>query len=303
MRLSRPLFFCLAAMVLQACGGPPPTFPSQPPAQIAPGAEKREPPPPPPKGVASVEMTPAARSQVLMTVGASAALFLVVLILCFLLRRSHAASMAGIAAAFLVPMIAVGFSARQYARIFSELGAHPMGFAEIAVAIWNENQPVLFGFYGGTAALFILLIVVAYLKDEQGKSSWAPAVMVTIGMLGAVTGFSAFISMNRLTLAVIDPVQTDSLVRSIQRMSLAGVSQAVAFRLLAALSLAAISSTFFLLTIVLALTAEQSRKNVAVVLIALLIMIGCASVERSWCFVLETTARSGRVPVNTLLTR
>jgi len=248
-------------------------------------------------------MTPAARSQVLMTVGASAALFLVVLILCFLLRRSHAASMAGIAAAFLVPMIAVGFSARQYARIFSELGAHPMGFAEIAVAIWNENQPVLFGFYGGTAALFILLIVVAYLKDEQGKSSWAPAVMVTIGMLGAVTGFSAFISMNRLTLAVIDPVQTDSLVRSIQRMSLAGVSQAVAFRLLAALSLAAISSTFFLLTIVLALTAEQSRKNVAVVLIALLIMIGCASVERSWCFVLETTARSGRVPVNTLLTR
>jgi len=42
---------------------------------------------------------------------------------------------------------------------------------------------------------------------------------------------------------------------------------------------------------------------VAVVLIALLIMIGCATIERSWCFVLERTARSGRVPANTLLTR
>ncbi len=101
-------------------------------------------------------MTPAARNQVLVTVGASAALFLVIWLLCFLLRRSHTASTAGIAAAFLVPMVAVGFSARQYVRIFNELGAHPLGFADVALAIWNENQPVLFGFHGGTAALFIL---------------------------------------------------------------------------------------------------------------------------------------------------
>jgi hypothetical protein len=257
-------------------------------------------------GVPRVEMDEGTRSRVLMIVICTAALFLLAVILGFALRAGGAIVPAGISAAVFGPTIALGISARRVVHVIAGAGGSPFEFAPFVLAMWNENQPVLAGLYSGTAALIVLLVIVAVMRKSEADSKGIGAVLsitLFLALAGAAASVVCFISMNRLLLAVVDPVASDPLPSSLRHMTLGGVSRGVASRLMIALAASLGTAIVLLVTIGVSLARRQMRKSIAMVVIALALMIFATLAERSWSDALATTARSGRVPVDTLLTR
>jgi hypothetical protein len=300
----KTLLAVAAVALLLRCGSPP-SFPNEPPLRHDPGVKEKTETPRPAKGVPRVEMDESTRSSVLMIVICTAALFLLALILGFAQRAGGAIVPAGISAALFGPTIALGISARRVAHVIAGAGS-PFEFAPFALAMWNENQPVLAGLYSGTAALIILLVVVGVMRNPELDSKGIGAVLtitVFLALAGAAASFVCFIGMNRLLLAVIDPVVSDPLPRSLRGMTLAGVSQGIGSRYMITIAVSLGTAIVLLVTIGVSLARRQTRKSIAIVALALALAIFAALVERSWSDALATAARTGRVPVDRLLTR
>jgi hypothetical protein len=285
------------ALAVLACGAPP-SFPTEPPT-ISLVKQKPE-PPPPPKGVSRFEMDGETRSRVTLFAVGGSAVFLVVM-LPGLLRASRMVA-ASIAAAFLGPTVALAIAARHFARVITGLAAARFDFAQLALAMWNANQPVLVSFYCGSVLLIVLALIVAFSKRNGESGSSVTASGVLLAMAGVVVSIVSFVSMNRLLLAVLDPDWTNPLRRSIRFTGLGAVSQAMSSRLMLTISAAAVTILVLIVTLILSFTLRPIRRRLLITLFALIVILSATVLERTWCEVLETTARTGRVP-ETLLTR
>jgi hypothetical protein len=68
------------------------------------------------------------------------------------------------------------------------------------------------------------------------------------------------------------------------------------------LTFVAASASVLLLLVawVLAYVLRPIRRRMLITLLALIVMLAATALERTWCDVLEKTARSGRVPASVL---
>ena len=294
--------FLLTLLLMAACSEPV-TFPDQPPAPRITMTTTREPEPPPvPKGVAEFKMDRETQSRIVMIVAISAIAFVLFLLLAVARRDIDRAIPAGIAAAFAGPAVALLIAARRMGRVLTGLASSPFFFGDIAMTMWNENQPLLFGLYCGSALLIVLLIVTALTKRDAEPRGAATLTTVAIAIIATAIGFAAFVTMDRLLLAMFDPITTDPLPQTLRHTSLGHAAQAVQVRLITTLAAAALTILILLLTVIFAFTLRRIRGRVMIVLFALIVMLGATAVERTWSDVLETSARSGHVP-DTILTR
>jgi hypothetical protein len=296
MMFRRALLMTLALAVL-ACGAPP-SFPTEPPTI---SLVKQKPEPPPPKGVSRFEMDGETRSRVIMFAAGGSGLVVIVIVLGLAIGARRIAA-AGISAAFLGPAIALAIAARHFARVITGLAAARFDFAQLALAIWNANQPVLVSFYCGSVLLIVLALIVAFSKRNGESGSIVTASGLLLAMAGVVVSIVSFVSMNRLLLAVLDPDWTNPLRRSIRFTGLGAVSQAISSRLMLTLSAGAVTILLLIGTLILSFTLRPIRRRLLITLFALIVILSATVLERMWCEVLETTARTGRVP-ETLLTR
>ncbi len=281
----------LILFALCACSGRPPRFPTEPPPITL--TKNTPPPSPAPKGVSRVEIDPGTRTRATIIVVASAAVFLLGLVFS---RRVGS----GIAAAYLGPVIAILIAARRFGKIFTDLAAAPFDFAGLVVVLWNENQPVLAGFYGGSIALIILMIV--SMRKAQAETGNAIMIPIIIAIGTAIVSFLAFVSLTRLLIAILDPIKTDPVVQSLEFLGLGEAARAAQTRLIVAIVAAFATVILLIVSLILSFILRPVRRPVAFALFALIVMLVATWLERSWCEVLAATARAGHVP-GTFLTR
>ena len=298
--MRRALFLGLVLIV--SCSEPV-TFPDQPPAPRITMTTTRAPEPPPvPKGVAEFKMDPDTRSRILMVVATSAVAFVIFLLSAVARRDIDRAIPACIAAAFAGPAVALLIAGRRMGRVLTGLASSPFFFGDIAMSMWNENQPLLFGLYCGSALLIVLLIITALTKRDAEPRGATTLSTVAIAIIGTAISFAAFVTMERLLLAVLDPISTDPLPQTLRHMGLGRVAQGVQVRLITTFAAAALTILILLLTVIFAFTLRRIRGRATIVLFALIVMLCATAVERTWSEVLEASARSGHVP-DTILTR
>jgi hypothetical protein len=293
------------ALALFGCGGPP-TFPTTPPAsppsRYSLGPEDKPKPPPVPKGVAQFEMDPETRPRIAIVVAISVVVFIVALVIALAMHAMDRVIPAGIAAAFLGPVVALLIAARRLSRVLTGLASAPFFFADFALAMWNENQPLLAGLYCGSILLVILMAIAAFKKSESERGGLVTLSTLLLAMIAAIVSFASFVSMNRLLLAMLDPITTDALPRTLRFTTLGAAAQMMQALMITTLSAAAISSIILILTLVMSFVVRRIRAPVVVTLLALILMLAAAAVDRTWSEVLESSARTGHVP-ETLLTR
>jgi len=254
---------------------------------------------PPPKGVSRVEIEPSTQTRATIIIVGSAAIFLLALVLS--LRTPGRLAAAGVSVAFLGPVMAVLIAARSFTRIFTGYAFAPFDFAGFIVLVWNENQPLLFSLYCGSAALIVLLVVVMVTKPpaESGAGILIP---MLVAIAGAAVSFLAFVSLTRLVAAIVDPIAKDPIVLSYEFTSLGEAAQTMRSRLILAIVVSLITTIALIATLVLSFILRPLRARVLVVFFALIVMFAGAWLERTWCDVLKTTALTGRFP-DTFLTR
>jgi hypothetical protein len=255
-----------------------------------------------PKGVAHFEMDPQTKSRIAIIVAISAIAFVMALVIAFSMRAMDHLIPAGVAAAFLGPSVALLIAARRLSHVLTGLASAPFVFADFALAMWNENRPLLVGLYCGSFLLIILLVIVAIAKRDSERGGLATRLTLLCAMIGVVVSVASFVSMNRLLLAMLDPITTDPLPQTLRSMSLGGAARMMEVRMITTLSAAAISIILFMLTLVLAFVIRRIRGRRLTVVFALIVMLGLAAVDRTWSGVLEASARTGQVP-DTMLTR
>ena len=246
-----------------------------------------------------VDLDPAARTRATIIVVGSAAIFLLVLLLS--LRTPGRAIASGIANAYLGPVVAILVSARHFTRTFSGYTSAPFDFAGFIAMVWNENQPVLAGFYGGSIALIVLLVIVAMTKESEDRGS-ATLIQTLIVIAGTAVSFLAFFSLTRLVVAIVDPISKDPIVLSYGFTSLGEAAQTVGSRLILATVASLATVIVLLVSIVLSFVLRPPRGRLLALFLALIVMLAGAWLERTWCEVLKTTALTGRFP-DTFLTR
>jgi hypothetical protein len=291
-------------LALSLFGCAEPTFPTNTPPETAlysTGAERKPEPPPVPKGVAQFQMDPETKPRIAMIVAISFIAFIVALLISLAMRAVDRLIPAGIAAAFLGPIVALLIAARRMAHILTGFAEGPFFFADFALAMWNDNQPLLIGLYSGSIILVIVLVIAAVTKSdsERGLATFMTSLCAIVG---AIVSFVSFISMNRLVMAMLDPIRTDSLPRTLRSMSFGGAARLLQVLMITTLSAAAISVVLLLLTLVFAFVMRRIRGRMLITLVALIVMLCAAAVDRTWSDVLEASARTGHVP-DTILTR
>lgn len=282
---------------LAACAQEPPKFPEGPPSNPArySTGEKSEPAPPPAHGVAIV-ISPQAQGRSAGVIAFGAGAFLLVVLISLPKVTRAALVPAGIAAALCGPLLALLLTARQLPQMFME---RPFEFAEFCLRLWNANRPLMFGLDCAAGCLLILLLLAVLMRGESGETSGGAAVSVVLLSLTvavAAISFVSFLSMNRLILAAVDPVQSDAIVQSIRSMGIAGVSSAIAGRLMLTFASACASAVLVVMTVGVSLLLRKRvpGRLVAVAIVLVLLAAGAVA-EHSWSNLLEATARTGRV--------
>ena len=206
----RKVFFLAIALGVLASCSEPVSFPEQPPApHLSMRTERKPEPPPVPKGVAQFQMDPETKPRIAMIVAISAIAFIVALLISLAMRAVDRLIPAGIGAAFLGPVVALLIAARRMAHILTGFAEGPFFFADFALAMWNDNQPLLIGLYCGSIILIIVLVIAAVTKTDSERGL-ATFMTLLFAMIAAVVSFASFISMNRLVLAMLDPIRTDT---------------------------------------------------------------------------------------------
>jgi hypothetical protein len=246
-------------------------------------------------------MDPETKPRIAMIVAISCVAFVVALLISLAMRAVDCLIPAGVAAAFLGPIVALLIAARRMAHILTGFAEGPFFFADFALAMWNDNQPLLIGLYSGSIILIIVLVIAAVTKSdsERGLATFMTSLCA---IAGAIVSFASFISMNRLVMAMLDPIRADSLPRTLRSMSLGGAARLLQVLMITTLSAAAISVVLLLLTLVFAFVMRRIRGRMLITVFALIVMLCAAAVDRTWSEVLEASARTGHVP-DTILTR
>lgn len=296
-----PAALVLFAVFAGACAREPPAFPNQPPSQVAgysvPGeAKTKEPPPEPPRGVTAVALMSAdARFQVVLVASLSIVTFLLVALLSLPAAARTAFIPAGLATALCGPVVALLLAARHIPALLMATRSGPTAFAQLSLDLWNENQPVLYGLYVASGALVIVFI--ATLRRSAADRAAVMTVFPLLTIAGAAFAFAAFFTLNRVIVAVGDPVTTDAIVQSFRSMSIAAISQAAARRVIATLVSALITGVFIAATVILSLAIRRRPSGAMLLAIAALaLVLAAAYLEQSWCGLLKAIATSGRVP-------
>ena len=291
----------LFAVFVGACGREPPAFPNQPPSQVAgyggSGERKgQEPPREPPQGVtAFVVMSADARLRVVLVVSLSVVVFLLVALLSLPAATRPAFIPAGLATALCGPAVALLFAARRMPGLLMATRSGPTAFAQLSLDLWNENQPLLYTLYVASAALVLVLITA--LRRSAAERSGVTTLFPLLTLAGASVAFAAFFTLNRMIVAVADPVTTDAIVQSLRSMSIAAISQTAAQRVIAALVSAIITGVFIVVTMILALAIRRRpRGAVLLAIFTLVLVLAAAYLEQSWCGLLKAIATTGRVP-------
>jgi hypothetical protein len=298
MQLAALMLFALFAV---ACAQKPPAFPNQPPSQVAgyraPGEPKgQEPPREPPQGVtAFVVMSADARLRAVLVLSLSIVAFLLVALISLPAATRPAFIPAGVASALSGPAVALLLAARRIPGLLMATRSGPTAFAQLSLDLWNENQPLLCGLYVASAALIIVFI--ATLRRSAADRSAVTTVFPLLTIAGASIAFAAFFTLNRVVVAVADPVTTDAIVQAFRSMSIAAISQAAAQRVITALVSALITGVFIVATVVLALAIRRRPRGAVLLAIAALVLVlAAAYLEQSWCGLLKVIATTGRVP-------
>jgi hypothetical protein len=291
----------LFAVFAGACAKEPPAFPNQPPSQVAgyrtPGeAKSQEPVREPPRGVtAFVVISGDARLRVVFVVSLSIVAFLLVALISLPSATRPAFIPACLATALSGPVVALAFAARRIPGLLMATRSGPTAFASLSLDLWNENQPVLFGLYVASVALVVVLILT--LRQSPVDSSAVTTAFPLLTIAGASIAFAAFFTLNRLVVAVADPVATDAIAQALHSTSIAAIAQSAARRVIAALVSALIAGVFIVVTVALSLAIRRRpRGAVLLVITALALVLAAAYLEQSWCGLLKAIATSGRVP-------
>lgn len=284
------------AVALAGCAREPPAFPDRPPSQAgyySVEGQSKPAPAPPPHGVA-VTVFPETHGAIAGVLAFGAVAFLLVILISLPKATRNALVPAGIAAALAGPLAALFVCSRELPAMFA---VRPFDFAEFALRLWNANLPVLSGLYGATAAMLILLVIIAAVDPgEFSGSSAVPKILLLLSAAGAATAFLAFVSMNRLILGVVDPVGGDAIAQSVRSLGIAGTSRAIASRLLVTTTASLGAGALILVTVAISLLMRRRvRGQVLVVLVALIVTASATVAEQSWSGLLAEAARSGRV--------
>jgi hypothetical protein len=275
----------VAAVWLPACQEP--TFPTDPPVQVAPYTVKSDDAPrqpePPPK---TAELVVGTAAKVWIGVASAAA---AIMLLVAVAVRPQGSTLWMVAA--LVPVAISSFAvARLFHQFITGLAIRDSGIAALAAGIWESHLPLIAGLGGGAAIVLTALLVPARQTPMVETSGTAIKVRRLLALLGILMTGAAVLAVIRMSRLMFSPPAQ----MSIAEMTTATV-RAMLFGIFASL--------FAALVLVISAGLESfmrdhgSRRRRLLACAVLLVLLAGA-LWWDWTFLrtLATSARTGRPP-------